>query len=210
MKEHLFAYLFPLLLATALVQKILKICCAALGRSPRPIGAATLSAVLSAAAIFIPVKGIPLAGWVIGINANFSIPLTALLFSKIWQNATGAALFDRRALLATWIFGLAAGLALYPQVLGLGPARALDPYALGYGSTGFSLILLAITVTLLLTKNRFGVVLIAAMLAYDLRLLESPNLWDYIVDPFFAVLSLSAIGFELFRLSIFHTPKAMQ
>lgn len=198
MIAHPFAYIFPLLLAATLIQKILKTFYARLGLLTKPIIATLQAIALSAALIFIPIKGIPLAGWVLGINANFSIPLTALLFGKLWQNATGVVLLDRHARQTAWIFGLFAGLALYPSVLGFGPAKALDPYGLGYGSTLCPLLLLALTVALLITRNRFGVVLVAAVFAYDFQLLESPNFWDYLVDPVFAILSLAVLVYELF------------
>jgi len=200
MTVHDFAYVFPFLLVMAAIQEIPKQ--AAKPILPTwPIVGSALAAIISAILIRMDVKGIPLAGWLTGVNANFSIPLTTLLFSRVLRNATGIILLDRQALQTTWIFGLVTGFVLYPQALGLrfGSAGRLDPYALGYGSVGFSLVLLALTIVLLIMKNRFGVVLVAAMAAYNLQVLESPNLWDYLVDPVLVILSMVALAVEIVR-----------
>jgi len=41
--------------------------------------------------------------------------------------------------------------------------------------------------------NRFGVVLLSALLAYALTALESRNCWDYVMDPFFWLISLGIL-----------------
>lgn len=215
MTEHPFAYLFPFLAAMALIQEIFKLIMKRSAGHPKQpehpkhpeklgftslavIGSAMLAAFTAALLIRLPVNGIPLAGWLLGLSTNFSIPLTMLLFSRVWRSTTGAPLLDRRALRATWIFGLITGLVLYPQALGLtfGNTGGLDPYAQGYGSAWLSLLLLALTISLLCIKNHFGAVLVVTMLAYDLRLLESPNLWDYLVDPILTLISMVALVTE--------------
>ena len=62
----------------------------------------------------------------------------------------------------------------------------LDAYAWGWGSA-LHFALLGLTLLLLGWRNRFGAVLLAATLAYPLRLVDSLNLWDYVVDPLFLV-----------------------
>jgi len=151
---------------------------------------------LAALIVVIPVGGFPLGRWLISINANFSIPLTALVFSKVWENASLIKLLDRKAFLSSCIFGLTAGLALYPMALGLG---RFDPYKFGWSFSLLFVLLMVITVILVFVKNRFGIVLVACILSYDLGLLESPNLWDYLVDPFFALISGGMIGGRLIR-----------
>jgi hypothetical protein len=219
MITHAFAYLFPFLLVTAAIQEILNRLANRFGNrcnhpekpevtgipyqlQPWRIACGALAAIVSVVLIQVEIKAIPLAGWLLGVNANFSIPLTMLLFGRVWQNATGIEFLDRQALRATWIFGLVAGLVLYPASLGLWAGNGttgFDPYALGYGSAGLSLLLLYLTIGLLLGKNRFGTVLAASILAYNLQLLESPNLWDYFIDPLLAILSITALAGGLLR-----------
>lgn len=175
-----FSFLFPGLVALLLIQS------AAKNFRKAPHGW-RLTPILA----LLPVGGLPLARWLIGINANFSFPLVAIAFNKAWENASGSRLLDHNASMASWIFGLEAGLALYPMALGLG---GFDPYALGWGTSWLFAFLAMVTIALLLMKNRFAVVLIACILGYDLHLLESPNLWDYLVDPFFVFFSFGALS----------------
>ncbi len=149
---------------------------------------------LSALIVVFPYGGLFLSRWLISINANFSIPLTALVFSKVWENASGIRLLDRKVFLSSCIFGITAGLALYPMALGLG---RLDPYEFGWSFSWLFVLLMVITLMLVFMKNRFGVVLVACILGYDLQLLESPNLWDYLVDPFLMLFSGVALGCRL-------------
>lgn len=151
---------------------------------------------VSALIVVIPLGGLAPARWLISVNANFSIPLMAIVFSKVWENASGIRLLDRKAFLSSCIFGLTAGLALYPMALGLG---RLDPYEFGWSFSWIFVLLMVVTVMLLLMKNRFGVVLVACILGYDLQLLEAPNLWDYLVDPFFVLISGVVLGGRLIR-----------
>lgn len=183
---YVFSFLFPFLVLLLVVQSVAK----NVKKAPQGWRLTTILALISGIIALLPVGGLPLARWLFGINANFSIPLLAVAFHKAWENASGTTLLDRNASMASWIFGLGAGLALYPMALGLGD---FDPYALGWGTSWLFVFLLIVTIVLLLMKNRFAVVLIACILGYDLHLLESPNLWDYLVDPFFTLLSFGAL-----------------
>ena len=191
-----FSFLFPFLVLLLVVQ------CVAKGVKKMPQGwrLTTILALISGIIILLPVRGLPLARWFFGINANFSLPLMAIAFHKAWENATGSRVLDHNAAMASRIFGLAAGLGLYPMALGIG---GFDPYALGWDTSWLSVFLLIVTIVLLLMKNRFAVVLIACILGYDLHLLESSNLWDYLVDPFFTLLSFGALIHSL--IGIIHT-----
>lgn len=182
-----FSFLFPWLVALLLIQSIAK----NVWRAPHEWRLTSILALIAGILALLPVGGLPLARWLIGINANFSFPLLAIALNKAWENASGSRLLDYNASLASWIFGLVAGLALYPMALGLG---GFDPYVLGWGFSWLFAFLAMVTIVLLLMKNRFAVVLIACILGYDLNLLESHNLWDYLVDPFFVFFSFGAMG----------------
>ena len=41
--------------------------------------------------------------------------------------------------------------------------------------------------------------LVAAILAYDLGLLESPNLWDHFVDPFYTLAAAGTLAYRFVR-----------
>jgi len=181
-----FSFVFPFLLIMALLQGGAGLFGTLCGWRP------TLILVLIAAFIVvIPVGGLPLARWMISFNANFSISLTAILFCKVTESSFGVKLLDKKSLLTCWIFSLTAGVILYPMALGLG---IFDPYQAGWGFSWLFVVVCGVTILLLIMKNRFAVVLIAVILAYNLHLLESTNLWDYLVDPFMVLVSCIALG----------------
>src|SRR5271157_1373924 len=79
-------------------------------------GAARL-AILGVAAIGLlatPVYGFTIAGWIRGVEANFSIPFTALLAAGVWEHEFATTTLTATEKLTGWVFGLLAGLLLYP------------------------------------------------------------------------------------------------
>ncbi len=187
-----FSFVFPWLVVLVLIQGV----SVNVKKPPHGWRLTLILGLISGILVLLPVGGLPLARWLIGMNANFSFPLVAMAFNKAWEHATGSRVLDGKASTASWMFGLAAGLALYPMALGLGD---FDPYTLGWGPSWLFGFLTAATIVFVLMKNRFAVVLIACILGYDLDLLESTNLWDYLVDPFFVLFSLAALTNRLIR-----------
>lgn len=190
-----FSFLFPFLLITVLLQM------GAHWFNRKVVGwrPTLIFFLISACIASFPVKGLPPGRWLFSFNANFSITLTALLFCRICQNGFEIKLFRPIDFQTAWIFSSIAGLILYPMALGMGP---FDPYAAGWGFSWLSVTILVATIVLAFLKNRFAVVLLLAVLAWDLRLLESPNLWDYLTDPFLTIFSLVMLiikGIEFLR-----------
>src|SRR5207249_9964750 len=104
--------------------------------------------------------------------------LLCFLAGLIWKGLFRSELFRAKDRNAGWIFGSVAGTALYPLSLGLGK---FDPYALGWTFSALFPIIGLLTIYLVWRGNRFGVLLLLSIFAYDLRCLESPNFWDYLV-----------------------------
>jgi len=127
--------------------------------------------------------------WLITLFPNPSIPLTALLFSRTVKHSFKIVLLDSKSLHACRLLSLLAGVALYPMALGAGP---FDPYSAGWHFSWLFVIFLLITLGLLFFKNRFSIVLLATILAYNLHLLETGNLWDYLIDPVLVFISIGA------------------
>jgi len=188
-----FSFVFPGLLFLFLVQEGGRL----MGWDPRGWRPTLIMGLIAVSATLFPVGGLPLGRWVISLNANFSIPLTALLLTRVTKTASGLRLVDRKGLTTCWIFSLTAGAALYPMALGMG---GYDPYGAGWGFSWLFVAICGVTLLLLMMKNRFAVVLMAAILAHDLHLLESTNLWDYLVDPFLALFSCAALGCRLVQM----------
>jgi hypothetical protein len=153
--------------------------------------AAKCALAAAAAAVVIPVEGMPLGRWLHGIDGGLSIPFLAALVDRAVETWRARPLLDRPARAATGWFGLACGLALYPAALGLGD---FDPYVLGWTSPMVMLAAAAVAALLIVRGNRFGYVLLVAGLLWQLDVLESENAWDYLVDPIYFLLSPFAIA----------------
>lgn len=189
MTPWIFSFVFPFLLATVLVQEVVSLS----GTTTRGWVPTLVIGLIAAGVAVLPVGGLPLARWLISFNANFSIPLTAILLFRVIKTFFGIRVLDDRAILTCGIFSLISGAVLYPMALGL---TRWDPYISGWGFSWLFVLVFFLTVVLLAFKNRFAIVLMAAILAYDLRLLESTNLWDYLVDPLLVAASCVGIGWK--------------
>jgi ADP-heptose:LPS heptosyltransferase len=151
-------------------------------------------ALVSLGILFVPVGGVALERWVVGFNANFSLLFTGLFACSVWEKSSGRTLFRVRDWRAGWGFGVFSGLLLYPFALGWGQ---FDPYSLGWG---FSTLFVAAGVwgaLLIWRQNRFGYLFLFAIAGYHLRLLESRNYWDYLVDPIYWFVSFPALALSL-------------
>jgi hypothetical protein len=178
-----FSFVFPFLLIMALCQRGMM----SWGRHPTGWVPTVALALASSLMVVLPIGGLSVGRWLVGLYPNPSIPLTALLLSWVLKNTFQLNLLDMRAIQTCRLFSLLAGVILYPMALGAG---AFDPYCAGWHFSWLFVLLLIITVVLLFLRNRFSVVLLATILAYNLHLFESNNLWDYLVDP---ILVLAAI-----------------
>jgi hypothetical protein len=147
-----------------------------------------LAGTIAAAIMLVPVQGLALARWIAGLNANFSISLTGLLAVIVSERLFRRALFSEREWTTAWLFGATGALVLYPMGLGLG---SVDPYEWGWRFSPLFVVMGVLTTWILWNHNRFGFVLLLAVVAYQLRLLESTNYWDYLLDPVYSLVSLS-------------------
>ena len=167
-----------------------------LGKRPTGWIPTVIIASASALMVILPIAGFPAGRWFISLYANPCIPLTALLFSRVLKNAFQMTLLNMGAIQTCRVFSLLAGAALYPMALGAG---AFDPYPAGWHFSWLFVILLGVTLVLFFLKNRFSVVLLATILAYDLHLLESGNLWDYLVDPILVLATIVGLIVRMFK-----------
>jgi hypothetical protein len=135
--------------------------------------------------VMLPVSDYP--GWyyVRGVFGDSSV--TALLFytSLILQQNFSWQLFQKDELVLLRRLALAAAILLYPFALGL---TRFDSYSPGYSSLWLLVAILIITLFCWLRKYYFlAVIITAAVIAFTLQLLESHNLWDYLIDPLFII-----------------------
>ncbi len=137
--------------------------------------------IATAALVLAPLGELSVAGYLRGVVGDLSIT-TMLLLLGVSVTGLGArpwlAARERMVLAAAVLF---AGVGLYPLALGAGP---IDPYAWGYGSYGLAGVLLAGGLLAWYARmHGLLALLLVAIGAYLARLLESDNLWDYLIDP---------------------------
>jgi hypothetical protein len=186
-----FSFVFPFLLMMALSQRVV----VSLGKDATGWVPTLGIALVSSVVVLLPIGDLLGGRWLFSLFPNPSIPLIALLFSWVLKNAFQLNLLDIKAIQTCRGFSLLAGAALYPMAMGVG---AFDPYDAGWHFSWLFVILLCVTLLLLFFKNRFSVVLLATILAYDLHLLESGNLWDYLVDPILVLVAIVGLIVRMF------------
>lgn len=128
---------------------------------------------------------IPVVAYIRGVSSDLSVTLVVLACVGLWQRMCGVTLLAERE--RTAVFGVVAlsAVLLYPTALGWGD---FDVYRLGSGSPAMLAGLLVLCVAFWLLNFRLLPLLIAAaMLAWVAGLMESTNLWDYLMDPWLAV-----------------------
>ncbi len=149
-----------------------------------------LAAIASTIALF-PIGGLLLGQWCQGLLHGPSPVLTLLMVVKIVESLSRSTLLRTGAWTSAWMFGMLAGWIVYPAALGIG---SVDVYPLGFQGMTLPLVLAVITAALLFHRNQFGYVLIFAAALWQLGLIASPNLWDYLIDPAYAFLGTAMTG----------------
>ncbi|MBL9187765.1 MAG: hypothetical protein JNK23_09825 [Opitutaceae bacterium] len=149
--------------------------------------------VAAALLLCVPVDGLGMPSWMFGFCPNPSLPLIGVVCAGIWQRLGGLTVLRPADWTAAWIFGAVAGSALYlhPMLFG-----SLDLYFWGWDRAGAAWGLAALAAVFLTAGNRFGVLLLAALVGFACRALESANAWDYAIDPGFWLASLGALGWR--------------
>lgn len=141
-------------------------------------------------ALLIPKSGadIPLAAFFRGVTGDLSITLLALSFLSLCHRLFGTAAVNKRELTLLMVLVSAGALLLYTTALGLGN---WDAYRLGWGSWWLLAALLLLCGVSAWTGLRLLPALIAlALLAWSFGLMESGNLWDYLLDPWLSAFAL--------------------
>ena len=134
-----------------------------------------------AALALTPIATLPLAASLRGATGDLSVTTLLLLGRFVLRPVFDWEPLVARARRALRLAVAAGGIALYPLALGLG---LWNPYTLGYGEPWFlgALAVLA-AAWLFLDLPQLAGGLALGVLAWSLGLLESRNLWDYLLDP---------------------------
>lgn len=131
---------------------------------------------------------LPLVAYFRGISSDLSVTLVLLAALGLVRRLSGHGDIEPRERMALSAAVAAAALFLYPLALGWGN---WDPYRAGWGAPGMLVALLAVTIFYWSRGLRLLPALVAAaLLAWTFDLLESTNLWDYLVDPWLATAAI--------------------
>ena len=136
--------------------------------------------------MWIPVGAahLPVAAYLRGVTSDFSVTLVVLAALNLFSRLFSLKLFDRRECQAVFYVVAATALFLYPLALGWGD---WDAYRPGWGSAGMWAGLLFLCLGCWVAGLRLLPLLIGvAMLSWTARVMESTNLWDYLIDPWIA------------------------
>ncbi|MES2508695.1 MAG: hypothetical protein V4625_02135 [Pseudomonadota bacterium] len=156
-------------------------------RSPLPsLGVRWALAVLFLV-LWLPVGSahIPAVAYVRGVTSDLSVTLLVLACIGLARRLRGTTMAATTERLTVFFVVAVAALFLYPTALGWG---SFDVYRLGWGSPVMLMVLLVLCVACWLKRLRLLPLLLAcAVLAWAAGLMESGNLWDYLMDPWLAV-----------------------
>lgn len=161
-----------------------------------PVFSFSFLGLLVAGFLLLPVGGLSLAYWSASLITCLSLPLVGLLLLLILEWLFSYKLFLAQDWKAAWLFGVISSLVLYPAALGLG---RIDPYCWGWGTGPLFIGVAGLTLLLLIRKNRFAILLLLALASFDVQLQGSTNLWDYLIDPIYAIVALLLSLRYLFR-----------
>jgi len=129
--------------------------------------------------------------WLRGLTGDLSITTLVLLLAAVYQKLSGKDVLagQERKLILCSVAML--GLVFYPLALGVGQ---VDPYAWGYAGSYMPAVLLVVSLLLFMRQFYvFASIVLAVVLAWNMGLLQSVNLWDYLLDPFVFFYALAKV-----------------
>jgi hypothetical protein len=151
-------------------------------------------------ALFVSVNGLSVSQWLRSVVGDLSVISLIILTNILSQRLLNFSLLKSSSRKYLVLGVVLVGVVFYPLALGL---SAYDPYQLGYAP----LLLMALLVLLSLLAwfqcmRDLALVLLLPLVAYNLHLLESSNLWDYLLDPIVLIYALvqSVLEVKFFRL----------
>ena len=149
-----------------------------------------LFGVVAVALLLIPLGNLPLWNRAFSFFPNPSVPLIGLIYAALWQRLLGVPVFRNADWTALWLYGAAGGTTLYLLPM----TGVVDLYYWGWGRDRALFALATVTVVMLASGSRIGVLVFAALIAFALNALESRNAWDYVMDPVYWLISLGVLA----------------
>jgi hypothetical protein len=149
--------------------------------------------------LFVPVYGLSVAQWLRSVVGDLSV-LTSIIFLNILAQRLLNFSLLKPASRSNLLWGVVlVGVVFYPLALGV---SAYDPYQLGYSPILLTVLLILFSLMAWFRGKRdLAIILLLPLLTYNLHLLESTNLWEYLLDPVLVIYALvqSVAGFKFIR-----------
>jgi hypothetical protein len=128
----------------------------------------------------LPIGQTDVSGFALGHMGAVSASMLVLLAFQVLANVGFVDGFNAPVLRNMNVFWFVTGMFLYPAALGL---FARDVYSFGFHNSMSWFVLAGSVVTMLCRHRILGLCLAFTVLAHQLKLHESSNLWDYVIDP---------------------------
>ncbi|MDQ6976723.1 MAG: hypothetical protein Q9M75_01285 [Ghiorsea sp.] len=147
---------------------------------------ASLKVRVAACVIIIPLIIYPFPygplWWLRGLTGDLSITSLLMLLAAVYAQLLGKTLIPSKERKLIFRSIALLGVGFYPLALGIGQ---VDPYAWGYANPYMLGVLLGFSLLMFLRQFYvIATILLAVVLAWNVGLLQSVNLWDYLLDPF--------------------------
>jgi len=138
----------------------------------------------------IPVGDIQLFGFPWGILGQLSITSTILVMLYVYHHASGGKGSTSAGELGYLLVVVSIwAIVFYPLALGV---SMIDPYQWGYDAAELTGGLVLVSIYLWVRGLRTTAwIVVAGLVAHEIRLLESDNLWDYLFDPLLVIYAWS-------------------
>jgi len=144
----------------------------------------------------LPVGHTDVSGFMLAHTGTLCVPILILMFRELLAAEGLVPSQPLHIQRNTNLFWLAGGVLLYPAALGF---VAHDTYYFGYNSLMGWCVLGLSCVAMLCRHQVLGICLAATVLAHQLGLQESPNLWDYLIDPWLWIAAASQLIWMRFK-----------
>lgn len=140
---------------------------------------------LCAAIPLISFGGLTISDYLLTVIGHLSITSMVLLIVAIYDSFGTRDLFHPRERDILFLLIVVGGLMVFPESFGF---DQFNGYQMGFGSVLFAIGLMSLSLAFVMLRMYVAAAAIVLSVgAFDLHLLVSTNLWDYLLDPLLAI-----------------------
>lgn len=163
---------------------------------------------LAALLIVMPLNGVLLIEYSRGYFSDLSVSTLLIVCISLVNRLTNIRMQLNKGF---YLVILLTGLFLYPASMG---GSMVDPFVLGYSSNEgylifiFGLSLIAL-ISIFVAQLHVTVCIVLSLIAYNLNLYESQNIWNYLIDPISFIYCVIALSVYTIK-SVYQRLKTMR